>query len=431
MTAKDRLDAVLATLQRAGLDDKRVFTRVYFDMARLEAEAADMRAERGAVLGPLDGAIVSIKDLFDVKGEATLAGGLPFPETEPATSDAAAVAALRDAGAVIIGKTNMTEFAFSGLGLNPHYGTPANARDPERIPGGSSSGAALSVALGLADIAIGSDTGGSIRIPAALNGLVGFKPGQNRISRRGMYPLSFTLDCAGFIASDVDKIKAAYSALADDDALLEPTPLKPRFGVPRGFLFTEMDEHTRVAFEDTVTMLAGAGYAICDLDLDELLREPFRLQQKGTIVGAEAAFIHARHLDNPDRLDPFVLARIRRGQSLDAATYLAIQKERAALLPKLDAAMEGFDVLLLPTVPFIAPKFTDLQGMDNLDRANSLILRNTSVFNFFDLPALSLPTSPTRTPHPVGMMLVGRRFAEMTLISAASAVERTTRRKSN
>jgi aspartyl-tRNA(Asn)/glutamyl-tRNA(Gln) amidotransferase subunit A len=196
MTIRDKLEGILARLaQRAA--DERVYLRLYENAARAAADAADARKRTGVSLGPLDGAIVSIKDLFDIAGETTTAGSVVLRDAPAAQRDAAVVRRLRQAGAVIIGKTNMVEFAFSGLGLNPHYGTPGNAADPERIPGGSSSGAGVSVAERTSDISIGSDTGGSVRIPAALNGVVGFKPTAHRVPLDGAFPLSQSLDSIG------------------------------------------------------------------------------------------------------------------------------------------------------------------------------------------------------------------------------------------
>ncbi|MFT4192205.1 MAG: amidase family protein, partial [Comamonas sp.] len=203
LTATLRLEQALAAIDAAGAEGLRIFTRVYAERARAEAQAADQRAALGLSLGPLDGRLVSVKDLFDVAGEPTTAGSALLRGAAPAARDAEAVRRLRAGGAVIVGKTNMTEFAFSGLGLNPHYGTPGNAHDATRIPGGSSSGAGVSVARGMAEIAIGSDTGGSIRIPSALNGLVGFKPTRARVPLAGAFPLSFTLDTLGPLATSV------------------------------------------------------------------------------------------------------------------------------------------------------------------------------------------------------------------------------------
>ncbi len=424
-TATEKLEAALALITGAGDEGRRIFTRLYPEAARAAARAADLRAQAASPLGPLDGRIVSIKDLFDVAGEATTAGSALLRDAAPAPHDAVVVSRLRAAGAVIIGKTNMTEFAFSGVGINPHHGTPGNALDNSRIPGGSSSGAGVSVARGLCEIAIGSDTGGSVRIPSALNGLVGFKPTQARVPRDGAFPLSFTLDTLGPLCRSVADAAAADSVLAGVPD--EPLPARQvaglRLGVPRGLLFSQADDAVLAAVERALSQLAAAGARLSDESLDDLLGQPFRLQERGTLVAAEAAWIHRDWVDSqPEAYDPIVLGRIRRGQTLDAATYVGIQQARAALLPALDARMAGLDALVLPTVPLLAPLISAVQDEEAFLRTNALLLRNPSVFNFFDLPALSLPL-PLQGGLALGLMLVGRRGADRELLALGAAVE--------
>jgi aspartyl-tRNA(Asn)/glutamyl-tRNA(Gln) amidotransferase subunit A len=428
-TSEQRLDAALAAIAAAGDEGPRIFTRLYADQARAAAQAADQRARQGLCLGPLDGRIVSVKDLFDVAGETTTAGSSLLVGAPPASRDAEVLARLRAAGSVIIGKTNMTEFAFSGVGINPHYGTPGNALDVQRIPGGSSSGAGISVARGMAEIAVGSDTGGSVRIPSALNGLVGFKPTQSRVPRDGAFPLSFTLDCVGALCTSVSDAAASDSVLAGTT----PAPLPQRqvrglrLGVARGLLFTETDEEVAAAVEQALAQLSAAGAQVRDEALDDLLGEPFRLQERGTLVAAEAAWIHRHWADTRGgEYDPIVLGRIRRGQALDAASYVGIQQARAALMPALDVRMRGLDALLLPTVPLLAPRMDDVQDPEAFLRTNALLLRNPSVFNFFDLPALSLPLQ-RKGRLAVGLMLVGRRGGDRDLLALGLAVEQQLR----
>ena len=424
-SSTQRLEAALAAIAQAGDEGRRIFTRVYADTARAAARAADERAAGGLSLGPLDGRIVAVKDLFDVAGEPTTAGSALLRDAAPATQDAPVVRRLRAGGAVIIGKTNMTEFAFSGVGLNPHYGTPGNAHDVLRIPGGSSSGAGVSVARGMAEIAIGSDTGGSIRIPSALNGLVGFKPSLARVPREGAYPLSFTLDCLGPLVKSVADAVAADSVLAGIDHVpLEARSVHGlRLGVPRGLLFTQVETEVGDAFEQAVAALSQAGARVTDESLDTFLAAPFQLQEKGTLIAAEAAHIHREAVvQRPEAYDPIVLGRIRRGQTLDAATYVGIQQARNALLGQLDRALADFDVLVLPTVAFLAPLIADVQDEADFMRVNALVLRNTSVFNFYDLPALSLPL-PRAGKLPVGLMVVGRRNADRDLLAIGAAIE--------
>ncbi|MDH5537939.1 MAG: amidase [Rhizobacter sp.] len=421
----DATQAALVELNAQGDEAGRIFTRLYIEEAREAARAADERARRGRSLGPLDGRLVSIKDLLDVAGEPTTAGSVLLRDAPPATRDAVVVRRLRAAGAVIVGKTSMSEFAFSGVGLNPHYGTPGNVHDATRIPGGSSSGAALSVARGLAEIAIGSDTGGSVRIPAAFNGLVGFKPTQARITREGAFPLSYTLDTLGPLCRSVADAAATDSVLAGiDDEVLPRRALRGlRLGVPRGLLFTQADAEVATAIEQALARLADAGARVSDEALDEWLTQPFRLQERGTLVAAEAAHIHREWLEaRAEAYDPIVLGRIRRGTTIGAASYIGIVQARKAVMDSLDHRLADFDALLLPTVPVLAPPIAELQSEAGFMRHNTTALRNPSVFNFFDLPALTLPV-PTAGPLPVGLMVVGRRGCDRELLSVSAAIE--------
>jgi aspartyl-tRNA(Asn)/glutamyl-tRNA(Gln) amidotransferase subunit A len=424
-TSTQRLELALAAIAQSGGEGHRILTRLYEADARAAAIAADARLIAGHSLGPLDGRLVSIKDLFDVAGEPTTAGSTLLRDAAPAERDAVVVRRLRAGGAVIVGKTNMTEFAFSGVGINPHYGTPGNSRDPARIPGGSSSGAGVSVARGFVDIAIGTDTGGSVRIPAALNGIVGFKPTQARVPREGAFPLSHSLDTIGPLCRSVADALAADTVLSG----IEYAPGAARsvralrVGIPRGLLFSEVQLEVMQAFDRAIGLLSGAGARVSDEALDDLLGEPFRLQENGALVAAEAASVHQRPAkERPEAYDPNVLARIRGGEAMSAADYIGLLQARAQLLPRMDARLADFDVLLLPTVPMLAPRIDALSKEVAFRRTNLLLLRNPSVFNFFDLPALSLP-APTGTGLPVGLMLVGRRGADRELLAIGAAIE--------
>lgn len=426
-TSLDRTLQALRAIVDAGDEGERIFTQIYPDSAIAAATAADARAAAGMSLGPLDGRIVSIKDLFDVAGEPTTAGSQVLRHAPAAQQDAVVVQRLRAAGAVIIGKTNMTEFAFSGIGINPHYGTPGNAHDATRIPGGSSSGAGVAVARGMCEIAVGSDTGGSVRIPAALNGVTGFKPTQARVPRAGALALSLSLDTVGPLAHSV-------LDCAQTDAVLAQTPWCPlpqravadlRVGVPRGLLFTQADSEVLQAFEHTVQALQRAQARVSDLQLDALLGAPFALQEQGTLIAAEAAYVHRDLLAAglADALDPLVLSRIRRGERITAAHYVGVQQARARLQTELDAALADFDVLALPTTPVLAPTIDSLQDAERFHHTNMLVLRNPSVFNFYDLPAVSLPLPRAAGQLPVGLMLVGQRHADRALLAVAAAVQ--------
>src|SRR3954470_23687766 len=261
MSARDRLEQALARIADPKGEGARACLTIYTEAARAAADAADARAKSDISLGPLDGAIVTIKDLFDVAGGPTRAGSRIMADAPPAKADAPIVRRLRAAGAVIVAKTNMTEFAFSGVGMNPHYGTPGNPADRTRVPGGSSSGAAVAAADGMCEIAIGTDTGGSTRIPAALCGIVGYKPSKWRVPTDGAFPLSFTLDSIGPLARSVADCARGDAVLAGEDY----TPLKPapvaglRLGVPRGFLSTEWDNTVGTRFGAARKKLMDAG----------------------------------------------------------------------------------------------------------------------------------------------------------------------------
>lgn len=282
------------------------------------------------------------------------------------------------------------------------------------------------MARGLVDIAIGTDTGGSVRIPAALNGVTGFKPTQARVPRSGAYPLSFTLDTIGPLAHSVLDCAQADAVLGGRDWL--PLPQRQvaglRIGVPRGLLFNDGDDAVLAAFEDGLAALSSAGAPVRDLQLDEWMGAPSRLQEKGAISAAEAAHIHAEYLaSRPDAFDPRVLQRIRRGESISAAHYVGILQARPVLQQELDARLEDLDLLVLPTVPFVAPTIASLADDEAFTRANLLALRNPSVFNFYDLPAISLPLARPAGALPVGMMLVGRRGQDRNLLALASALQ--------
>ncbi len=424
-SSRDRLEACLARIADPAGEGARVFTRLYAEAAREAAAAADARAARGLALGPLDGRIVSIKDLFDVAGEVTLAGSKLLHDAAPAAAEAPAIARLRAAGAVIIGKTNMTEFAFSGIGINPHYGTPGNPADRARIPGGSSSGAAVSVADGMAEIAIGTDTGGSTRIPAAMCGIVGWKPSQQRVPRDGAFPLSFGLDSIGPLAKSVADCAVADAVMAG----MAPQPLQAadlaglRLGIPTGPLLSETEPAVATAFEATKARLVKAGARVVEWPLDDLIAEMMALNGRGGIAPAEAAFIHEAWLDSRAAdFDPMVLARIRRGTGISAAGYVAMQQGRADLVRRIDARLQDIDALILPTTPIQAPKIADLADEAAFNRANMLLLRNTSTMNFFDLCAISLPM-PESGALPAGLMLVARNGQDQRLFRIAAAAE--------
>ncbi|MBZ9816950.1 amidase [Mesorhizobium sp. CA7] len=422
---RDRLEIILSRLaNRAG--DEKVYTKLYAEAARAAADASDARRKAGVSLGPLDGRIVSIKDLFDVAGEPTAAGSLIRASAEPAARDAAIVQRLRQAGAVILGKTNMTEFAFTAIGDNPHYGTPGNAADLGLIPGGSSSGAGVAIGEGTSDISIGSDTGGSVRIPASLNGVVGFKPTARRVPLTGAFPLSMTLDSIGPLARSVADCAIADAIMAGEEpAALQPVSLAGlRIGIPRGVLFGETQAQVAEAFEVCIDRIGRAGAHVADLSIDDLIAEMRAATRRGTIASMEGAEVHADWLASGASVpvDPHVTGPLTRALAVPASAYIRTIRRRAELVAAMAERLEAVDLLALPTVPMIAPSIAAMAGDEELrDKTEGLLLRNTQVVNQFDLCAISLLMPGTNLP--AGLMLVGKHGHDSHLLRIAAAVE--------
>jgi aspartyl-tRNA(Asn)/glutamyl-tRNA(Gln) amidotransferase subunit A len=400
----------------------RACLTVYSEAARAAADAADARAALGISLGPLDGAIVSIKDLFDVAGEPTRAGSkILAEEATPAAADASVVRRLRAGGAVIVGKTNMTEFAFGAVGVNPHFGTPGNPSARARVPGGSSSGAAVAAADGMCEIAIGSDTGGSVRIPAALCGILGFKPSRQRVSTEGAFPLSYSLDSIGPLARSVADCAKADAVMAGEDfAPLEPIALAGlRFGLAEGLPLDRLDDIVAPAFEAALKRLDAAGVRIIREKIS-LLDDMAEVNAYGGIVQPEACAIHRRRLERRAQdFDPNVRVRVERGCAVSGADYVDMQRQRARLVCAMDQRLAAFDALVMPTSSIVAPTIAEVADAKVYAARNAALLRNTSIGNFFDLCGASLPLPASL---PVGLMLVARNGHDRRLLRIAAAV---------
>ncbi|HEY6132428.1 MAG TPA: amidase [Rubrivivax sp.] len=403
-----------------------VFTRLYADAALAAARHADALVRAGAPLPPLAGQPVSIKDLYDVAGETTLAGSVLRRGEPAALQDAVAVARLRSAGAAIVGKTNMSEFAFSGVGINPHHGTPVNPLDGAlaRIPGGSSSGAAVSIALGLAVAGLGSDTGGSIRIPAALCGLVGFKCTQSRVPLAGAFPLSHTLDTACAMAHTVDDCIEVDAVLAG--AALE-VPVRPlgglRLAVPQTLMLDALEPAVASAFEAALSLLSRAGAQVVEVVLSELAQIA-SINAPGGFSAVEAYATHRAALKaRRASFDPRVAQRIAVGEGVSAADYIVMQQRRRDWIVRTTQALAGFDAVLCPTVPITAPPIEALVASDDdFFKANGLLLRNTFAINFLDGCAFSIPCH-VAGELPVGLMLAAPGGHDAPLAAVARAVE--------
>lgn len=432
-SSRELIESALDRISDPGGEGGKTFTLTFGEKARLHADATDKLRAAGADPGPLSGLPISVKDLFDVRGEVTTAGSPLLRNVSPATSDAVIVSRLRRAGAIVIGRTNMTEFAYSGIGLNPHLGTPANpyARPERRIPGGSSSGAAISVSDDMAWAAIGSDTGGSVRIPAALCGLTGFKPTQSRVPLAGAFPLSQTLDSIGPIAKTVRACISVDAVIAGSELRsAEPADLRSaRFVLPRNYVADGLDQEVGAAFERAIGKLSGAGAEIIELPLPEFerIRE---INATGGFSGVESFALHRRLGLDQAAYDPLVLERVERGRAVSAADYLDMLEARKVIIAAVEKQTAGFDAVLFPTVPIVAPKISDVSSSrDEYRRVNVLLLRNTSITNFLDGCALSIPCHG-EGEAPVGLMLAAPRMGDEALLSMGLAVERVVAPKS-
>jgi len=404
---------------------RHVFTALYAEAALAVARQTDALQRANVALPALAGLPFTVKDLYDIAGETTMAGSVVCKGEPVALSDAVAVARLRSAGAAIVGKTNMTEFAFSGVGINPHHGTPRNPADANvaRIPGGSSSGAAVSVALGLAVAALGSDTGGSIRIPAALCGLVGFKSTQARVPRTGAFELARSLDTVCAMTRSVADCIAVDAVIADVPLVLRLRPLQGmRLAVPCTMMFDGIEPAVARAFERALGVLSAAGVIVVDITLAELA-EIAQINAPGGFSPIEASAVHrsrlARHRDG---YDPRVAARIDLGISVNATDYIVMHDRRRDWIRRVEYALQGFDALVCPTVPMVAPPIESLGADADFFKANGLLLRNTFAINFLDGCSFSLPCHAAGE-LPVGLMLSSVNGDDARLAAVALAVE--------
>ncbi|MDO5691168.1 MAG: amidase [Pseudomonadota bacterium] len=431
-TALRLTEAALARAQDPAGEGARAFTLLDAERARAAAQASDTLRAAGIVRSPLEGIPVSVKDLLDVAGQVTTSGSVVLKNAPPAERNAPVIDRLIAAGAVIVGRTNMTEFAFSGLGLNPHYGTPRNPWDRAgggRIPGGSSSGAAVSVTDGMAAAAIGSDTGGSVRIPSALCGLTGFKPTQRRVPTEGALPLSTSLDSIGPLAASV-RCCAIVDAILAGEPPTVPAPREvagARLAIPETLVLNDMDSAVAAAFERACALLRAAGARLSRIAMTEFA-ELGRLHARGTLAGAEAWAWHRQLLTaRGNEYDPRVGLRMHGGEAMGAADYIDLLAARQRWIAQVQARMAPFDALLMPTVPIVAPRIDDLVASDEAYfAANGLILRNPTLINFLDGCALSLPCHQAGEP-PVGLMLAAASGRDHDVLALGQGVEQVLR----
>ena len=425
-TSRALVEECLARIADPAGEGARTFIHVDADQARASADAFDKLRAAGAAPSPYAGIPVAIKDLADIKGQVTTAGSKALRDAPPAIEDAPTVARLRRAGFIVIGRANMTEFAYSGLGINPHYGTPASPwqRAERRVPGGSSSGSGVAVADSMAHGALGTDTGGSCRVPASFNGVVGWKPTARRVPIDGVVPLSKSLDSIGPLARTVDCCAIMDAVFAGETpAPLDNVPLKAlRLLVPETIVLDKLDAHVSAAFEAAVRRLSDAGAIITRAALPAL-QKAAGMSDKGGFSGAESYAWHRALIDSRrEQYDPRVLSRIMRGAEQDAAFYIDLLERRAAAIHDYAKATAGFDAVIMPTTAIIAPRIDEVAADDDYTRINLLILRNPALFNMLDCCSISVPMHRPGDA-PTGLMVVGQGGTDRRTLAISKAIE--------
>jgi aspartyl-tRNA(Asn)/glutamyl-tRNA(Gln) amidotransferase subunit A len=420
------VEQCLARIADPNGEGARAFIKVHAEQARAMADAMDTLRSARREPGRYAGIPVSLKDLFDIAGEATPAGSQVLADAPPAAAHAAVVQRMLAAGFVPMGRTNMTEFAFSGLGINPHYGTPCSPWDraARRIPGGSSSGTAVSVSDGMAVAGLGTDTGGSCRIPAAFCGVVGYKPTARRVPISGVLPLAPSLDSVGPLAPSVACCAVIDAVLAGEAAAL-PVPASLnglRLAVPTNVVLEGMDAAVSAAFDRSLAALSRAGANIAHAHFPAFDEVP-AVNAKGGFAASEAYAWHRSLLaEKGAGYDPRIRMRIERGERMTAAEYVELVAARQRLIADFDASTRQFDALIMPTVPIVPPRIAELDDEREYNRINLHILRNTALGNFFDRCSISLPCHREGEP-PVGLMLVGETLGDARLFAIGAAVE--------
>ncbi|MDB5484609.1 MAG: putative Glu-tRNA amidotransferase [Tardiphaga sp.] len=429
-TSRALVERCLANIADPKGEGARVFVHVDRDGALAAADAMDALRKANAAPSPFAGIPVSIKDLFDIKGQVTKAGSRALDDMPPAEADAPAVARLRRAGFVVIGRTNMTEFAYSGLGINPHYDTPKGVwrRDVGQgtghVPGGSSSGGAVSIVDGMAFGALGTDTGGSCRIPAAFNGIVGFKPTAERVPLDGAIPLSQSLDSIGPLARTVSCCAIMDAVLADDDIMpLAPRPVHGlRLLVPTTIVLDDLDAHVSKAFELALQRLEAVGAIITRAAFPEF-NDVGIIGAKGGFPAAESYAWHRRLMERRGGdYDPRVISRIMRGESHSAADYLDMLAARDSLIARAALRLEPYDALLMPTAAQAPPAIAAMTDEAAYTKANLAALRNSTFINMIDGCAISLPISRPGDA-PVGLTLAAAGWHDREIFDIAAGIE--------
>ncbi len=428
LTSRSLVEGCLERIQDPNGEGSRAFVKVDADGARIAADAMDALRKAGHAPSPYAGIPIAIKDLADIKGQVTTAGSKVLADRAPAGADAPVVARLRAAGLILIGRANMTEFAYSGLGINPHYGTPLSPWDraSKRVPGGSSSGSGVAVADGMALGALGTDTGGSCRIPAAFNGVVGYKPTARRVPTDGVVPLSTSLDSIGPLAPTVMccQVLDAVMSGSDPTRRYDAGLSGARFFVPENTVLDKLDTHVAADFDATLARLSKAGASITRGRFAPFERIPATLD-KGGLSASESYHWHKDILAHRhNEYDPRVLARIMKGTEQSAADYIELLTQRQGAIADYEDAFAGYDAILSPTIPVVAPRIADCDAVADYNRINMLVLRNTLMINVLDGCSIALPMHQRGAP-PTSLMISGPAMSDHRILALAAAAERT------
>ena len=425
-SARDLLEQCFEKIADPLGEGSRAFLSVEHDKARGQADAMDSLLKSGSEPSPYAGIPISVKDLYDVKGEVTGAGSKILSSNAPAEQDAPTIARLRKAGFVFIGRNNMVEFAYSGIGMNSHFGTPKAPYDREngRIPGGSTSGGAVAVADGMATATLGSDTGGSCRIPAAFCGIIGYKPTASRVPTIGLTPLSFSLDSAGPLANSVDCC-AILDALMAGENLCENSPVDAkhiRLAIPETMVMDGLDEDVAAAFDRAVFALTSSGVEVVKIPFPEL-GEIQHINRLGGFAASEAYAWHKGFLaTRMDEYDTRIGSRIIKGANQSSTDYIELCQARKRIIDFAAKTTSLFDAVIMPTVAIIPPTIDYVDNDETYFPTNTMTLRNTSVGNFLDRCSISLPCHK-QGDAPVGFMLTGRHGDDRHLLRISNTVE--------
>jgi aspartyl-tRNA(Asn)/glutamyl-tRNA(Gln) amidotransferase subunit A len=425
-TSRALVEEALARIADPAGEGSRVFIKVHAEQALAAAGAVDAARRVGLPVGRYAGIPIALKDLFDIAGQPTPAGSKVLTEAAPARANAPVVQRMLDAGFIAMGRVNMTEFAFSGLGINPHYGTPSSPWDraSARIPGGSSSGAAVAVSDGMAAAGLGTDTGGSCRIPAAFCGIAGYKPTARRVPIKGVLPLAPSLDSVGPLAPTVACCAAIDAILAGEEPVdLKLAPLNGlRLAVPENVVLDGMDATVAAAFERALSELSAAGARVTRVRF-AAFEAIAAVNAKGGYAASEAYAWHRSLLaEKGAGYDPRIRVRIARGESISAADYLDLVAARARIIAEFDTSTRDFDCVMMPAVPIVAPRIATLDDEREYNRVNLLVLRNTALGNFLDRCAISIPCHRPGDA-PVGLMLMGETMGDARVFRIAAAAE--------